>query len=70
MVTSKCVGLSPIFLSIIVASRKELKRKNSSTFPVAVCENKRMDKYNNLHMNKDLYKGGINVKKKKKFKAL
>lgn len=35
MVTSKFMGLSPIFLSSIVASRNEPKRKNSSTFPVA-----------------------------------
>lgn len=41
MVSSKLMGLSPIFLSIIVASRKEPKRKNSSTFPVAVWKKKR-----------------------------
>lgn len=43
MVTSKFMGLSPIFLSIMVASRKDPNRKNSSTFPVAVCktDNKR-----------------------------
>lgn len=38
MVTSKFMGLSPIFLSIIVASRKEPKTKNSSIFPVAFCK--------------------------------
>lgn len=38
MVTSKLMGLSPIFLSTIVASRNDPKRKNSSTFPAADCE--------------------------------
>lgn len=28
--------------------------------------NQKMDKYNHLFKNKDLYKGGINVKQKKK----
>lgn len=35
--TSKLMGLSPIFLSIMVASRKAPKRKNSSIFPVQFC---------------------------------
>lgn len=37
IVISKLIVLSPIFLSIMVASRKEPKRKNSSIFPVALC---------------------------------
>lgn len=36
IVISKLIILSPIFLSIMVASRKEPKRKNSSIFPVAL----------------------------------
>lgn len=34
IVTSKVIGLSPIFLSIMVASKKDPNKKNSSTFPV------------------------------------
>lgn len=30
--------------------------------------NQKMDKYNHLFKNKDLYKGGINVKQKKRLK--
>lgn len=37
MVTSKVIGLSPFFRSIIEASRKAPNRKNSSIFPVQLC---------------------------------
>lgn len=37
MVTSKVMGLSPFFRSIIEASRKAPNRKNSSIFPVQLC---------------------------------
>lgn len=44
MVISKLIGLSPIFLSIIVASRNEPNRKNSSIFPVALLWEKKWQK--------------------------
>lgn len=49
IVTSKLIGLSPIFLSIIVASKKDPKRKNSSIFPVALCKMMKMcDRQNRI----------------------
>lgn len=44
IVTSKLMGLSPIFLSIMVASRKAPKRKNSSIFPVQFCRRNPRDR--------------------------
>lgn len=59
------MGLSPIFLSIIVASKNDPKRKNSSIFPVALWNKTKQEKKNKIFKGQNADNDFIKIKKVK-----